>query len=98
MAKEWANKNRYHPSNGVLEPHMPMLRAKVILRTVPAWGVRKVAGAATGRAPSVRLVHYIGQTGAGLDRQWVGFCAHEHAWFGSGGHGSGGWHGESVGG
>jgi hypothetical protein len=22
MAKEWANKNKYHPSNGVLEPHV----------------------------------------------------------------------------
>jgi hypothetical protein len=28
MAKEWANKDKYHPSNGVLEPRvqMPMPR------------------------------------------------------------------------
>jgi hypothetical protein len=31
------------PSNGVLEPHMQMRRAKAIVRTVPAWGDRKVA-------------------------------------------------------
>jgi hypothetical protein len=28
MAKEWANKDKYHPSNGVLEPRMQMPRAK----------------------------------------------------------------------
>jgi hypothetical protein len=35
MAKEWANKDTYHPSNGVLEPHVQMPRAKAIVRTVP---------------------------------------------------------------
>jgi hypothetical protein len=38
MAKEWANKDKYHPSNGVLEPRVQMLRAKAIIRTVSAWG------------------------------------------------------------
>jgi hypothetical protein len=38
MAKEWANKDRYRPSNGVLEPRMQMPRAKAIVRTVLAWG------------------------------------------------------------
>jgi hypothetical protein len=28
MAKEWANKDKYHPSNGVLEPCVQMTRAK----------------------------------------------------------------------
>jgi hypothetical protein len=28
MTKEWANKDKYHPSNGVLEPCVQMLRAK----------------------------------------------------------------------
>ena len=51
MAREWANKDRYHPSNGVPEPRMQMPRAKAIVRTVPAWGYRKVAGGAAGRAP-----------------------------------------------
>jgi hypothetical protein len=36
MAKEWANKDKYHPSNGVLEPRVHMPRAKASVRTVPA--------------------------------------------------------------
>jgi hypothetical protein len=36
MAKEWAKKDKYHPSNGVLEPCVQMLRAKASVRTVPA--------------------------------------------------------------
>jgi hypothetical protein len=38
MAKEWANKYKYHPSNGVLEPRVQMPRAKASVRTVSAWG------------------------------------------------------------
>jgi hypothetical protein len=38
MAKEWANKDKYHPPNGVLEPHVQTPRAKASVRTVPAWG------------------------------------------------------------
>jgi hypothetical protein len=34
MAKEWANKDKYHPSNGVLEPSVQMPRAKASVRTV----------------------------------------------------------------
>jgi hypothetical protein len=34
MAKEWANKDKYHPSNGVLKSHVQMPRAKVSVRTV----------------------------------------------------------------
>jgi hypothetical protein len=56
MAKEWANKDKYHPSNGVLEPRVQMPRAKASVRTVPAWGERKAAGGAAGRATSVRPV------------------------------------------
>jgi hypothetical protein len=37
MAKEWANKDKYHPSDGVLEPHVQMPRAKASGRIVPAW-------------------------------------------------------------
>jgi hypothetical protein len=48
MAKECANKDKYHSSNGVLEPRMQMPRAKVIVRTVPTWGHRKVACGAAG--------------------------------------------------
>jgi hypothetical protein len=56
MAKEWANKHKYHPSNGVLEPRVQMPRVKAIVRTVSAWGDRKVIGGAAGRATQVRPV------------------------------------------
>jgi hypothetical protein len=38
MVKEWANKDKYRPSNGVHEPYVQMPRAKVIVRTIPTWG------------------------------------------------------------
>jgi hypothetical protein len=38
MAKEWANKDKYHPPNGVLEPRVQMPEAKLSVRTVPAFG------------------------------------------------------------
>jgi hypothetical protein len=50
MAKEWDNKDKYHPSYGVLEPRVQMPRAKASVRTVPAWGERKAVGGAAGRA------------------------------------------------
>jgi hypothetical protein len=98
MAKEWANKDKYHPSNGVLEPRVQMPRAKASVRTVPAWGERKAAGGAAGRATPVRPVRHTGQTGVGLDRQHFGFCARTDARIGSGGRGSGCWSGEFAGG
>jgi hypothetical protein len=36
MEKEWANKDKYHPSDGVLEPRVQMPRAKTSVRTVRA--------------------------------------------------------------
>jgi hypothetical protein len=48
-ANEWANNDKYHPSNGVLEPCVQMPRAKVIVRTVPTWGEQKVAGVLLAR-------------------------------------------------
>jgi hypothetical protein len=56
MAKEWANKDKYHPSNGVLEPLVQMPRAKASVRTVPAWGERKAARGAAGWDTPVRPV------------------------------------------
>jgi hypothetical protein len=41
MAEEWANKDKYHPSNGVLEPHVQMPRAKEIVRTVRLGEIRR---------------------------------------------------------
>jgi hypothetical protein len=55
MAKDWANKDKYHPSNGVLEPRVQMPRAKMIVRMVSARGDRKVVGGAARRATLVRF-------------------------------------------
>jgi hypothetical protein len=93
MAKEWANKHMYHPSDGVLEPRVQLPRAKASVRTVSAWGERKAVGGAASRATPVRPVRATGQAGAGLDRQKFGFRARIDAKFGSGGRGSGGWTG-----
>jgi hypothetical protein len=38
ITKEWANKDKYHPSNGVLESCVQMPRAKASVRTVSARG------------------------------------------------------------
>jgi hypothetical protein len=56
MAKEWPNKDKYHPSNGGLEPRVQMPRAYASVRTVPSWGERKAAGGVAGRATPVRPV------------------------------------------
>jgi hypothetical protein len=98
MAKEWANKDKYHPSDGVLEPRVQMPRAKASVRIVQAWGERKAFGGAAGRGTPVRPVRGTGQTGAGLDRQRFGFRARTGVRFGFGGRGSGGWAGEFAGG
>jgi hypothetical protein len=68
MAKEWTNKDRYHPSHDVPEPRVQLPRAKANVRTVPVWGERKAVGGASGRATPVRPVRGTDQTGAGLDR------------------------------
>jgi hypothetical protein len=39
MAKEWAKKDKYHPSDGLLEPSVQIHRAKASVRTVPTWTV-----------------------------------------------------------
>jgi hypothetical protein len=56
MAKEWANKDKYHSSSGVLEPGVQMPRAKASVKTVLAWGERKDAGGVVGGVKPVRLV------------------------------------------
>jgi hypothetical protein len=50
MAKEWANKDRYHPSHDVPEPRVQMPRGKASVRTLRAWGGRKAVGGATAQA------------------------------------------------
>jgi hypothetical protein len=86
MAKDWANKDKYHPSSGVLEPRVQMPRAKVSVRTVPAWGELKAVGSAAGGVKPVRPVW-------GLQGGKFGFHAREESRFVSGGRGSSGWSG-----
>jgi hypothetical protein len=59
-----ANKDKYHLSNGVLEPRVQMPRAKASVRIIPAWGERKAVGGAAGRATLVRQV--LSWTGSSL--------------------------------
>jgi hypothetical protein len=98
MANELANKDKYHPSDGVLEPRVQLPRAKASMRSVRAWGERKAVGGAAAQATPVRPVRGTGQTGAGLNRQRFGFRARTSARVVSGGRGSGGWAGEFAGG
>jgi hypothetical protein len=57
IAKEWANKDGYHPSHGVPEPRMPLPKGKGFVYTVPAWRDRRVPGEGKfdGRGPPVRV-------------------------------------------
>jgi hypothetical protein len=56
VAKEWANKDKYHPSNGLLETRVQMPSAMASVRTFLTWGERKAAGVAAGQATPVRPV------------------------------------------
>jgi hypothetical protein len=66
MAKEWANKDRYHPFHGVPEPRMSLPKGKGFVYTVPAWRDKRASGGdkAAGRGPLARPVRVTGQTGA----------------------------------
>jgi hypothetical protein len=81
MAKEWANKDKYHPSSGVLEPRVQMPRAKEIVRTVPAWGERKAVGGAAGGVKPVRSVLKPISLVWSLQGGKFGFCAREESRF-----------------
>jgi hypothetical protein len=66
MAKEWANKDRYHPFHGVPEPRMSLPKGKGFMYTVPAWRDRRASGGdkAAGRGPPAKPVRVTVQTGA----------------------------------
>jgi CDP-glycerol glycerophosphotransferase (TagB/SpsB family) len=42
MAKEWTNKNSYHPSHGMLEPRMPLPKGKGVVYMVSTWRDREL--------------------------------------------------------
>jgi hypothetical protein len=79
MAKEWANKDRYHPSHGVPEPCLSLPKGKGFVCTVPAWRDRRVSGGdkAAGRGPPARPVRVTGQTGARQIAGEFGFLGHD---------------------
>jgi hypothetical protein len=79
MAKEWANKDRYHPSHGVPESRMPLPKGKGFVYTVPAWRDRRASGGgkSAGRGPPARPVRVTGQTGARQIAGEFGFCSHD---------------------
>jgi hypothetical protein len=56
MVKDWANKDKYHPSSGVLKPRVQLPIAKASVRTITVWGERTAAGSAAGGVKPVRLV------------------------------------------
>jgi hypothetical protein len=62
MEKEWANKDKYHLSDGVLEPRVQMPRAKASVRTVRAWREQKAVGGVAAQATPIRPVWGTGQT------------------------------------
>jgi hypothetical protein len=65
MVKEWANKDRYHPSHGVPESHMSLPRGKGFVYVFSAWRDRRALGGdkAVGRGPPARPVRVTGKTG-----------------------------------
>jgi hypothetical protein len=63
MAKEWANKDRYNPSDGVPKPRMPLPRGKAVVRSVPTWGDANSRSRGAILERVVRLAWLGGQTG-----------------------------------
>jgi hypothetical protein len=76
MAKEWANKDRYHPSHGVPEPRMPLPKGKGFVRKFPAWGDERSCSRGGGMEREVRPARNGGQTGPAQGRAvrpaWLG--------------------------
>jgi hypothetical protein len=95
MAKEWANKDRFHPSHGgVPEPRMSLPKGKGFVYTVPAWRDRRASGGdkADGRGPPARLVRVTGQTGARQIAGEFGFPGRDARGFSSFSRGTDGKH------
>jgi hypothetical protein len=71
MAMEWANKDKYHPSDGVLKPRVQMPRAKASVRTVRAWGEWKAVGGVVVQVTPVRPMWRVVSGGHGSGG-WAG--------------------------
>jgi hypothetical protein len=84
MAKKWANKDKYHPSSGVLEPRVQMPRAKASVRTTLSWRERKAVGGVAGGVkpvrPVLKLVRPVwSQQGGG--QVWFSSVCFRRSWF-----------------
>jgi hypothetical protein len=79
MAKEWVNKDRYHLSQGVPEPRMPLPKGKGVVHKVQAWRDRRASGEGKfpGRGPPARPVRVTGQTGARQRDGELGFSGRD---------------------
>jgi hypothetical protein len=60
MAKEWENKDRYHPFYGVPEPRMPLPKGKGFVRKVPACGDERSRSRGGGLERAVRPARHGG--------------------------------------
>jgi hypothetical protein len=90
MAKEWTNKDRYHPSHGVPDTRMPLPKGKGYVRNVPALGERDPAGGVKPARPVWKLVGPVWRQ----QGDQAGFHARDESRFVVGGCGSSGWSGE----
>jgi hypothetical protein len=63
MAKEWANKDMYHPSHSVPETCMRLPKGKGFVRKVPAWGDERSRSRGGGLERAVRPARHDSQTG-----------------------------------
>jgi hypothetical protein len=76
MAKEWANKDRYHPSHGVPEPRMPLPKVKCFVHKDPAWGDVRPRSRGGGLERAVGPARHGGQTvstqGRVVRPAWIG--------------------------
>jgi hypothetical protein len=76
MAKEWANKDRYHPFNSVHEPRMPLPKGKGFVPKVPAWGDERSHSRGGGLERAVRPARHGNQIspslGMAVRPAWLG--------------------------
>jgi hypothetical protein len=76
MAKEWANKDRYHPSHGVPESRMSLPKGKGFVRKVLAWGDERSRSRGGGLERAVIPARHGSQTGPAQGRAvrpaWLG--------------------------
>jgi hypothetical protein len=98
MAKEWANKDRYHPSHGVPETRMPLPKGKGFVHKVPDWGEKSAMGGKyLARGVTDRPVWKPARPVWRQQGDQFGFRAPDDSRFVVGGRSFDGWSGEFAG-